>query len=229
MTFTEQHTTNGTRAPAATPVTEQPRPTSATRVVIGAGVGIEALVGAGVATLAIIGLAGVAPEYMAPLAVIAAGAAFLMKGAAVASRARELMHRLTRTGQEAELGSGVGVEMLAGVAGVTLGIIALADVARIVLVSVAVIGFGAAMLVGAGVTASIDAALRRHDDPVARSMVSGDAGGEVLLGLGVATLGILAVIGIVPETLALAALVAVGAAALLEASPTLARLLGGSR
>ena len=58
-----------------------------TEKTVATGAGAEAIAGAVALVLAILGLAGIFPPIMSAIAVIAAGAAFLFQGAAVAARA----------------------------------------------------------------------------------------------------------------------------------------------
>ena len=83
--------------------------------------------------LAILGLAGVVPMYMAFIATIVLGVALLFEGWALASRYSKLLSEmggglLTAT----ELGGGITAEFLAGAAGVALGILALLGVVPMV-------------------------------------------------------------------------------------------------
>jgi hypothetical protein len=52
---------------------------------------VEGLVGAGALALAILGLVGILPLWMAAIGTIAAGAAFLIEGIAISSRMADLM------------------------------------------------------------------------------------------------------------------------------------------
>ena len=56
------------------------------------GSGAEAIAGAGALVLAVLGLAGTFPMILAAITVIAAGAAFLFQGAALAPRYRRLAY-----------------------------------------------------------------------------------------------------------------------------------------
>ena len=57
---------------------------------LSAGMGTEALVGAGAVILAIVGLAGLEAFYMAAIATIAVGAAFLLEGAVLMVKQAEM-------------------------------------------------------------------------------------------------------------------------------------------
>ena len=71
---------------------EAARPeTRTTARVIGSGSFVEALVGAGAVALAILGLADILPLWMATIATIAIGAAFLIEGISISSRMAEMM------------------------------------------------------------------------------------------------------------------------------------------
>src|ERR1051325_9458563 len=192
------------------------KPGEATYKAVTAGSVIEALGGIGVVALGIIGLAGVIPGVLAPIAAIAFGVALAAEGSAVASRYAQPTHYGNGAIEKTEIGGGVGSEVLGGVAGVVLGILALIGIAPIVLVSVAVVTFGAALLLGAGSTARLGSMIASVSHSLASDTVTGSAGAEVLVGLGAITLGIIALTGMHPMTLNLIGLLVLGAGALIE-------------
>lgn len=185
-----------------------------------AGSVIEAVAGAGTATLAILGLAGVLPIEFAAIATIAVGVGLLFQGGAIAARfddiltETELAHLANRS-----IASGMAAESVAGVAGTVLGILALFHVASLTLMPIAMIVFGAALLVGTGAAHDLNHFVwndqaRANDQLITREAVTVVAGGQFLLGAAAVTLGILGVLAIVPLTLTLAGLIVVGGAAL---------------
>jgi hypothetical protein len=80
----------------------------------------EAVAGLGAVVLAILGFNDLAPERLASVAVIAIGGGLLLRGAAVTARATRVM---ARSGRE-ELAGGLSAELLAGLAGIALGVLA---------------------------------------------------------------------------------------------------------
>jgi hypothetical protein len=190
------------------------------------GSGAEAVAGAGALVLAILGLAGMLPVILASIAVIAAGAGFLFQGAAVAARHRRLA--MEAGGGERELEAGMSAEILGGLAAITLGILALIGIATIPLLAISAIVFGGTLLFG---SPAVYRASRAEPevpifDVIARETAAGAAGAQAFIGVGATTLGILALIGLVPQTLVLVAVLSVGAAALLSGGALMSKMVG---
>lgn len=140
----------------------------------------EAIGSIAVIALAIIGLAGVWSINIAAIATIILAAAILIEGGVFAGT-----EMLVRRGELAN------TELLAGVAGVVLGILALLGVASGTLVSVAVLVFGGCMLFS--------------------RLAEGAYGSRMLVGIAAVVLGILAVVGVSQAPLVLVALLCLGA------------------
>jgi hypothetical protein len=117
----------------------------------------EAIAGVGAIVLAILGLTRILPHYMAAIGTIVVGAA-LVEGSALGIRSRRVSSALA--GQPS-------AEVLAGAAGVVLGVLALLGLSELVLLPVAVIVFGASLLI-AGFSAPLAAsvAVRRRESAV---------------------------------------------------------------
>jgi hypothetical protein len=113
---------------------------------VATGSGVEAVAGGAALVLAILGLAGLLPMVLASIAVIAAGAAFLFQGAAVAARHRRLA--LEAGGGEAEIETGMSTEIAGGLAGIALGILALIGIETVALLAISAIVFGGTLLFG---------------------------------------------------------------------------------
>jgi hypothetical protein len=190
------------------------------------GSGAEAVAGAGALVLAIVGLAGVFPTILASIAVIAAGAAFLFQGAAVAARHRRLA--LEAGGGDIEIEAGMSAEILGGLAGITLGILGLIGIATIPLLAISVIVFGGTLLFASPAVYRASRAEPEAPilDVIARETAAGAAGAQALVGIGAITLGILALIGFVPETLVLVGVLCVGGAALLSGGALTTKMVG---
>ncbi|MGH7996375.1 MAG: hypothetical protein ACREFX_08495 [Opitutaceae bacterium] len=183
-----------------------------------AGVSItEAVGGLGTIVLAILAIAGVLQRFLGPIAVIAVGGSLFVEGGAIGSR---YMNRLRAIGGEHirpdELGLGMTAEFLAGAAGVVLGILALAGIATISLISTAVLVFGAALLLGSATTSRMTVAAAAPGEAdtalqhVLNELTVASSGSQVLLGLGAAVLGILALVGLNPFILSMVALLCCG-------------------
>jgi hypothetical protein len=213
-------------------------------VVSGAGGLAESIAAIGVVVLSILALAGVLPVTLLAIACIGAGAALVFEGAAVTSRVSTLLAARLPT-STAELEGGFAAEVLAGVAGIVLGILALIGVGPLVLPIVAAIVFGAGMLLGSGMRsrlntlrtergATYEQAPGAFATPTGTSatattienVVFVSAGGEMLVGLCVLALGILALLGFDSLVLALIAYLALGGSLLLSGTALGARLLG---
>jgi hypothetical protein len=192
----------------------------------------EGFAGTGAIALSIIGLAGVMMPWMVTIATILVGIALLFEGGAIGARFSSL---LSETGggrlSALELGGGMTAELFGGVAGVILGILSILGVYSMILVPIAAIVFGGTLLVGSGATTRLnDLQIERACDKqearhVARAAVRSATGFQVLIGLGTLTLGILAVIGMVPMILSLVAMLAAGFSTLLSGSAISSRML----
>ncbi len=179
----------------------------------------------GVATiiLAIIGLAGLAGDHMAAIAVIVFGAALLMQGGAMLS---DYAHIAFPAGSVEHFGGGTLSSLfLVGAAGIVLGVLALLGIAAPTLVSISIIAFGAALLMSANsvrnlyvLKSSSAEAPRTGSEILASEMASGSAGVQALAGLTAIVLGVLAVVGLQQMVLALSALVVLGASIVLTGS-----------
>jgi hypothetical protein len=174
-----------------------------------AGALFEALAAAGAAVLSIIGLAGIAPMFLAAIATVVLGVALLIEGGGLVTHHDHAFadkEGLTRTGDEVGRTS---AESIAGIAGIVLGIFSLLRVSPRFLLPISLIVFGAGLLMGAGIDA--------------RGKVMGS--GHVLVGVAGIVLGILALIGVGPMTLVLIGLLAIGFAVLISGTAWGARHL----
>jgi hypothetical protein len=190
----------------------------------------EALCGAAVVVLAILGLAGTLPGYMASVGTIAFGVALLAQGGAIAARYSRLLRETSPQGWDAraELGGGMGAEFLAGGAGVVLGILGLLGIGTAVLIPIAVIVFGGALLLGSG--ASVDLGTLTTSDAygrfahISRQATAAASGAQVLIGIAAIILGILALVGIEPVPVTLVALLVLGASVLFSGTAISSRM-----
>ncbi len=186
------------------------------------GSAAESIGGAAAVVLAILGLIGVLPYLAAPISTIAIGAALAIEGGSIGARYQRVLTRAAggELGRTALLSS-ISAEFLGGVAGIALGILALVGVRPLILLASAAIVFGVALVLGSGITARLDMMRGAWPDMsegyqrAAYEAVRSAAGAQILVGLGSAVLGILALIGFDPMTLTLVALLAVGAAILI--------------
>lgn len=173
--------------------------------------------------LTILGLAHVVPEYLVAIATIVFGAALLLHGSATLSEYARLSFRPTITTSYAAPISdgGLSAVLLAGAAGVVLGLLALLRISTLELTAIAVISFGAALILSSstGIRMHLlrlslatpdERAQRLASDALAGEMLSSSPGIFGLVGLAAIVLGILALAGFSPAVLVLIALLALG-------------------
>ncbi len=200
---------------------------------VSAGSLAEGILGVAAIALSSIGLAGIFSSWMVAITAIVVGVAFLFEGGAMGARFSGLVSSATGGGRVRayELGGGMTLEFLAGVAGIVLGILALLGIFSLTLVSIAAIVFGGAMVIGMGAHARLnDMQIERACETMesrqaARLALTSFSSVQALIGLGGITLGILAVIGLVPLTLTLIAFLGMGFSGLMSGSAMSGRLL----
>jgi hypothetical protein len=169
--------------------------------------------------LTILGLAHVAPNFLVAIATITFGAALLLHGSAMLGEHVRLVRQASAAAPAVLRGGGLSAVLLAGAAGIVLGILALLGISPAELTAIAVIAFGSALIL------SSNSALRMHffrlamarpdaqrvaDDMLAGELLSSSAGTYGLVGLAAIVLGILALAGFAPVILVLIALLALG-------------------
>jgi hypothetical protein len=166
----------------------------------------------------------VAPVFLVAIATIAIGAAVLAQGATVAAQYARLM--VGRGDAIIALGgsSSWSIELLAGAAGIVLGILALLAVEPIDLVAIASIAFGGGLVLSSGAAAQVavlKATAASTDERIQRlatETASTSAVAQGLTGLSGVVLGILALAGFSSVTLVLIALLAMGVFLLMNGS-----------
>ena len=173
--------------------------------------------------LTILGLAHVVPEYLVAIATIVFGAALLLRGSATLGEyARLSLRPGTATSSAVPISDGgLSAVLLAGAAGVVLGILALLRISTLELTAIAVIAFGAALILSSssGIRMHLlrlslatpdERAQRFASDALAGEMLSSSPGIFGLVGLAAIVLGILALAAFSPVVLILIALLALG-------------------
>jgi len=200
---------------------------------VGTGTTAEIIGGAAVIVLTILGLANIAPNLMLAVATIAIGIAMLFEGGSIAAEYSQLVTRTAdNTFQTVELGSGMTAEMIAGIAGIVLGILALLGLVPLILSAAAVIVYGVALTLSSGMTMrlndlKLEESTETHQraQKLAHEAVTAAVGTQVLIGLTVGVLGILALVGMAPTVLVLVALLAIGTSLLLSGGAVGGRLI----
>ena len=194
----------------------------------------ENLAGGGAIALAIIGLAGIVPSFVASVAILAIGTAFLFEGVGIAGRLNRMLRLQSKGGLDAaEFGGGISSEFFAGLAGVTLGILSIVGMVPGQLIAIAVLVFGAAIVRGSRSVARINSQMIESTDEsreakdVANELVLSAEGVQMLIGLAAVILGIIAVIGKTePMILSLIGLLIIGFGNLLSGQAVNDKFLG---
>jgi hypothetical protein len=157
----------------------------------------EALCGVAVIVLAIIGLANTDWTLLPAIATVVAGAALLFAGTSAAIRTSTAGGF---TEDEVEAGA-VSTEFLGGAAGIVLGVLAIVGLVPSILVSVSLIVFGGALLLGSLAVARGPVSAI-HPQPMNPGLyqtghrgIFAAAGSQVLVGIAVGILGIIALVG----------------------------------
>ena len=174
------------------------------------GLFAEAIGGIATIALAIIALAGTKPEFLLSVATIVFGAALLIEGTSIITEYAVLA-------PSSALGSaagGLAAGFLAGMTGIILGVLALLGIHAPMLTSAAVIAFGSALLLNSSSMLNLYALKSREGSEFMMGGAVGSAGAQALASIAAIVIGILAVAGNQPTSLALVALLVLGAAIL---------------
>ena len=188
--------------------------------------------GAAAIVLTILGLADLFPAYMAAISVIVIGGVMALQGVALGSRFSRLLAESGGREGASEVGTGLTAEFIAGAAAVALGVLSLLGLDAVVLIPIAVIVLGAGLLISAGVPGRLShfASGGHPEHPqfqhAASEAVMASTGAEVLVGGAAVVLGIIALVGEVPITRCLVALLAIGAATLMTGTAVAGRIAG---
>jgi hypothetical protein len=169
----------------------------------GSGSIVRLVAGLAVVVLTVLGLAEVGPPtFLVAVATIVFGAGLWLKSVLATSVAEG------RRG----VSEGTPTVLLAGVAGMVLGLLALVDAPAIQLVALAVIAFGRSLLIGS--YANVLAATPANADPtfarIVRDMATGVAALPTMAGSAAIVLGIFALCGFAPIEVTLIALLELG-------------------
>ena len=182
----------------------------------------DAIGGIATVVLAIVGLAGIHSEMMVAIATIVFGVALLIEGGTMLS---EYAHLIFPPGATATFnprfgGGSLSAVLMAGVAGIVLGILALLGIRPVALTAIAAITFGSALIFSSNAvwhlhalkqTATPAREWRSGERILVGEMAYGSIGMQALAGLAAMVLGILALIVTSSSVLTFTALVVVGA------------------
>jgi hypothetical protein len=224
MSTLDTHNVHEPLHPTGDPTSEE----TSMEVMAGGSFG-EAIAGIATIVLAIIGLAGGLPVYMAAIATIVIGVGLVLEGGSLASR---FTNALGTSDTRVELGNGMSAEVLGGFAGIVLGILSLVGLVPGILTAVSAIVFGAVLGLSCRTVSRLNiavinsmAGLRENSRAVARELVNGAVGVQALIGLAGIILGILAVVSVARLDLTLVALLVLGVAVVLTGSALGSRML----
>jgi hypothetical protein len=195
---------------------------------LGGANSVEAIAGAAVMVLAIIGLADFVPRTMLDVATMVAGAALFTEGVTSTAAFAKLARGRSEP-EELVSHGGFVLQALGGAVGVALGFLTLIGAAPHVLISVAALAMGTALVLSGPAHSELDwSKLERDADPRRAAVdhaVRDAVGIRTIVGMGAALLGLIVLTGVRPMTkLSLVALMLIGAASLLGGSALLGRL-----
>jgi hypothetical protein len=182
--------------------------------------------------LGILALAKIDPLLLISIAVIVAGVMLATDSVGLTQQISAAL--AARAGQHldaSELPAGLNAGVLGGAIGVVLGILAILDVAPQSLIAVAAIVFGAAVLFDFAARSEARAlkmTTRETPEQAARlalAAASSTSTAAIFTGVGLATLGILALAGVASEVLTAAAFTGLGVYILLEQAAEAGHLL----
>ncbi len=182
---------------------------------------VKAVAGAAAIVLAIIGLAGKAPHGMLSIAGIVLGFGLLLEASSIAAEYRMIRARSpSGTFGGLVFGGGLGVQTLAGIAVIVLGVLTLLGLHPEGMMAVAAIVLGAELVLSSGIMSRFNelrlepesSEPEQYDSSaivLGRAAVTVAAGTQVLIGLAAIVLGILA-FAFAPMSLELIAMLVVG-------------------
>jgi hypothetical protein len=200
--------------------------------VISGGSTAKALTGVGAVVLSIFAFAGFLPTLLVAIAAIAIGAGLLFDGAAIVGEYKKILARMPGDTQaKADLSGGAGAEVFLGIGVIVLAILALFGLVPHVLLPVAAITAGTALAITADVLGRLNRLALDVSDAhstvrqAVHYFTSSAASTQIVAGVAAIVLGILALVGITPETLTQVAFLVIGAAMFLGGTAVTGRLL----
>ena len=206
-----------------------------TQAVEAGGAATESMGGVAAIILTILALSGVMPRVLTSVGGIVFGIAFMVEGAAIAARQSSILAQTTGTTTDPlELGGGVTVELMGGLAALVLGVLSLIGVFPGILLAALVTTGGVALILSAGTVQRLNelqASLANPEaSPQAQSVtgmaVSNAASGQFLAGIAAAVLGIVGLVGVGnPITLSAIGLLILGAAITFSGTALASRML----
>jgi hypothetical protein len=205
------------------------------KVLIG-GSFIESMGGLGAVVLAILGLVGVAPHYMAAIATILIGCGLAFGAGGFAAEYSGIVSRMDNHSvlEKVRFGSGVGIEAMSGIGAIVLGILSLLAIDAAILLPVAAIMLGGTLILTSGALSQINSVRlevdesQRRSETIALAVLAAATVLQVFMGFAAMALGIIALTGIHSLVLTLVAMLIVGASVLLTGAAVCRRMVGSS-
>lgn len=174
------------------------------------GIFAEAVGGIATMALAIIALAGTAPDFLLAIATIVFGAALLIEGTSIVTE-----YAMAATpGAMGVAAGGLAAVFMSGLTGIILGVLALLGIHAGVLTAAAVITFGSALVLNSSSMLNLYTMKGQEGSEFMMGGAVGTVGAQALAGIAAIILGILAVAGTQSMALNLVALLVLGAAIL---------------
>jgi hypothetical protein len=199
------------------------------------GAATESMGGIAAIVLTILALVGVLPRVLTSIAGIVFGVAFMVEGAAIAARQSNLINQAVGpSAEELEMGGGVTIELMGGLATLILGILALIGIIPGILLPALTTAGGAALILSAGVVQRLNELQASLVNPdvsapvrsVTRMAVFSAASGQFLAGVAVVVLGILGLVRVGdPVILSAVGILVLGAAITFSGTALASRLL----
>jgi hypothetical protein len=189
----------------------------------------ETVGGLALIALGIVALARIYPGLIDSVNVVVAGVALLFMTISLSGELARVYSTPSRDLVETEFGSGLSAGVMAGIAGIVLGILGILDIAQPTLISVAVIVFGAAVLLDFAMMAQTrsirSAAITSAESPRVARAPAGSTMASIFVGVGLVTLGIIAVVGTRPDILVAVSLLGLGGYLFLKGTAIVAYIL----
>ncbi|AWV90266.1 hypothetical protein DN745_13370 [Bradymonas sediminis] len=196
-----------------------------TAEVIAGGSMVGVVLGAGAATLGILGLIGFMPMLFTTIGMVAVGAGLIIAGGSMGAKYSDILSSSTSdtSSGAVQAGGGITAETIGGAAGVALGVLAMMGVESLTLIPVGLIVLGGAMAFGAAATMHLSrlvisaSGAPRFKQRVANESIKGGAFMQMVAGLGAAVLGVLSLLGVgAGFTFGLVGVIALGGGLLLS-------------
>jgi hypothetical protein len=186
---------------------------------------VEAVLGIGAITLAIIGLAHAASIVLLSVATIIVSAALLFEEGAIAERYAAASYENRQPFNKFMRRLGMSGLFICATSATALGVLSLLGFVPMILVPIAVMVLGASLMIVSAVNERLNAmeiSVAKTDRTVQEAgretVIPSSSGVELFVGIAAVTLGVLSLSGVSPMVLSFAAIISIGTAQLLNGS-----------